>query len=107
MQVPVYIGGYTYNDKTMYALIWEEKRQKKAELIQKKKVIRKWQGNKMVYLEPPQKNDSIPWIASCSNTLDEFKEAKKTCKEHGFTMFHVHSYELANSLSDQDRFIRR
>ena len=72
MQVPVYIGGYVNNDKNVHALIWEEKRQKKAELIQKKKVIRKWQGNKMVYLEPPQKNDSIPWIASCSNTLDEF-----------------------------------
>ena len=105
MQVPVYIGGYTYNDKTMYALIWEEKRQKKAELTQKKKVIRKWQGNKMVYLEPPQKDDSDPWIASCSNTLDEFKEAKKTCKEHGFTMFHFHSYELADS--EDNRFIRR
>ena len=103
MQVPVYIGGYVHNDKTVYALIWEETRQKKGKRIQQKKVIKKYQGNKMVYLEAPSNN--ITWFANCSNTLDEFKEAKKTCKEYGLQMFHVHSYELANS--QETRFIRR
>ena len=104
MQVPVYIGGYANNDQTVHALIWEEKRQKKAELIQKKKIIRKWQGNKMVYLEAPR-NNNITWFANCSSTLDEFKKAKNTCKEYGLQMFHVHSYELTNS--QDSRFIRR
>ena len=103
MQVPVYIGGYVNDDKSVHALIWEEK-QKKAELTQKKKVIRKWQGNKMVYLEAPR-NNNITWFANCSNTFDEFKKAKKTCKEYGLQMFHVHTYELANS--QETRFIRR
>ena len=105
MQVPVYIGSYIYKDQTSFALIWETKKAKQSQTNRGKKITRKWQGNKMVYLEPPQKNDSIPWIASCSNTLDEFKEAKKTCKEHGFTMFHFHSYELADS--QENRLIRR
>ena len=109
MQVPVYIGGYVNNDKTVHALIWEEKRQKKAELIQKKKVIIKWQGDKMVYetlveTEAPH-NNNITWFANCSSTLDEFKKAKKTCKNYGLQMFHVHSYELASS--QDTRFIRR
>ena len=104
MQVPVYIGGYVYNDKTVYALIWEENRQKKAELIQKKKVIRKWQGNKMVYLEAPR-NDNITWFANCNSTLEDFTKAKKTCKNDRLQMFHVHSYELASS--QETRFIRR
>ena len=103
MQVPVYIGGYVNNDKTVYALIWEEERQKKDIPIQQKKVIKKYQGNKMVYLEAPSNN--ITWFANCSNTFDEFKKAKKTCKEYGLQMFHVHTYELANS--QETRFIRR
>ena len=106
MQVPVYIVSYKYDDKTMYALIWEEKRQNKDQMIQKKKVIRKWQGNKMVYLEAPRKND-IPWnwIASCSSNYTYYKKEQKTCEEYGFTMFHFHSYELADS--QEKRFIRR
>ena len=104
MQVPSYIGGYVNNDKTMYALIWEETRQKKDKQIQQKKVIRKWQGNKMVYLEAPR-NDNITWFANCSSTLEDFTKAKKTCKNDGLQMFHVHSYELASS--QETRFIWR
>ena len=106
MQVPSYIGGYVNNDKTMYALIWEETRQKKDKQIQQKKVIRKWQRNKMVYLEAPS-NNNITWLANCSNTLDEFKKAKKTCKEYGLQMFHVHSYEVQLATTQETRFIRR
>ena len=102
MQVPVYIGGYVNNDKTVYALIWEEERQKKAELIQKKKVIKKWQGNKMVYLEA---NITNTWSASCNSSFDDFTEAKKTCKNDGLQMFHVHTYE--SDSSQETRFIRR
>ena len=81
----------------------EEKRQKKAELIQKKKVIRKWQGNKMVYLDAEApRNNNITWFANCSSTSEDFIKAKKTCKDAGLQMFHVHSYELPD-----DRFIRR
>ena len=104
MQVPSYIGGYVNNDKTMYALIWEETRQKKDKQIQQKKVIRKWQRNKMVYLEAPR-NDNITWFANCSSTLEDFTKAKKTCKNDGLQMFHVHSYELASS--QETRFIWR
>ena len=104
MQVPVYIGGYANNDQNVHALIWEEKRQKKAELIQKKKMIRKWQGNKMVYLEAPS-NNNITWFANCSSTLEGFTKAKETCKNDGLQMFHVHSYQLASS--QETRFIRR
>ena len=100
----MYIGGYIHNDKTVYALIWEEARQKKDKRIQQKKVIKKYQGNKMVYLEAPR-NDNIAWFANCSSTLEDFTKAKKTCKNDGLQMFHVHSYELASS--QETRFIRR
>ena len=100
----MYIGGYIHNDKTVYALIWEETRQKKGKRIQQKKVIKKYQGNKMVYLEAPR-NDNITWFANCSSTLEDFTKAKKTCKNDGLQMFHIHSYELAKS--QETRFIRR
>ena len=105
MQVPVYIGSYIYEDQTRFALIWETKKAKQSQTNRGKKITRKWQGNKMVYSEAAPRNNDITWFANCSSTLDDYIKAKKTCKDDGLQMFHVHTYELASS--QETRFIRR
>ena len=105
MQVPVYIGGYVYNDANMYALIWEEKNAKETQTDRKKKITRKWLGNKMVYSETvAPRNDAINWNASCSITLEDFKKAESACKDDGLQVFHFQNYELVKTIN---RFTRR
>ena len=65
--MPVYIGGYNYEDKTLHSLVWEEQRQRNVE----KRMDRKWQQERMEYVEY-QRNDNVNWFANCSDTHDGF-----------------------------------
>ena len=104
MQVPVYIGSYIYEDQTRLALIWETKKAKQSQTNRGKKITRKWQGNKMVYSEAEApRNYEDSWTASCDSTLDDFKKAEKACKDDNLQLFHINSYNLA----DTNRFTRR